>query len=389
VKVVGGGHSWNDIACTPETLVTLDRMDRVLSVDRAARRITVEGGLRLKDLKERLAEHGLAMRNLGSIAEQSIAGATATGTHGTGIRLGNLSTQVAHVRLATADGRVLDLTPRDGDLFDAARLGLGALGIVTAVTLDCEDAFDLEETTYGLPFNEALARMQDLVEESAHVKFWWLPHTGWVQVYRFERTTKPRTRPTLQRRLDESDLTKSIFRALLWTGARLPAAVPLLNSLVRRSYFKTTTRVDRSDRVLNIAMPPVHREAEYAIPRERATEALRAMNERIERDRLKVNFVVETRFVAADSILMSPAQGRASCHITCCMYDSPSLRRYFAAFEEIMDRLEGRPHWGKEFTMRADRIRARLPGYDRFKAIRDELDPGRRFDNAFLGRVLA
>lgn len=390
LKAVGGGHSWSDIALTDGELVRLDGHDAVLAVDRERCQVTVQAGIRLRQLNALLPEHGLGLSNLGSIAEQSIAGATATGTHGTGIRFGNLATQVVALRLVTGAGEVRELSAaQDPELFSAARVGLGALGIVSSVTLQCEPAFRLEERAFALPFARALAEMDALVEEHEHVKFWWMPHTDSVQVFTCTRTSASLRRRAVRRWIDRSPVTRWLFAGLLGLSRLVPAAIPTLNRVINVAYFRPGQRVDRSDRVFNTIMPPVHRETEYGIPRAQAAAALGQLRELIERQRLHVNFFVELRFVAGDDLLMSPCYGRPSCLIGAYMYPSRSLETYFREFERLMVEFDGRPHWGKEFTAGAATLRRVCPGYERFDAIRRQLDPDGVFENDFVRRVFA
>jgi L-gulonolactone oxidase len=388
VRARGGGHSWNDGACTDGHLVSLARMDRILAVDAASRRVTVEAGIRIRDLSERLAERGLALANVGSIQEQSLAGAIATGTHGSGARLGILSTQVAALRLVTPAGGVLELSEeRDPETFSAARVGLGALGIVSAVTLACVPAFDLAEELRPVSFAEALARMEEWALRNDHAKLWWLPHTDVVAVFLQNRTSAPRTPRGLARRFEESPLQRALFAALLRVGAARPRLVPALSGLVARTHFRARRRVDRSDRVLALPMPPVHRETEYAIPRARAAEALARLRALVEERRLTVNFIVEVRFVAADEIMLSPAAGRESCYLGAYLFTREEPCAYFAAFERLMEEFEGRPHWGKSFDVAPARLAALYPKLARFGEIRAALDPGRTLENAYLARI--
>jgi len=385
VKVVGGGHSWSDAACTEGVLVSLDGLSRVIEIE--GDRVTVEAGIRLDALNQTLAGRGLALGVLGSIARQSIAGAISTGTHGSGPRHGSLSSLVCGLRLMLADGSVRDLGASD-DLFDAARVSLGALGIITRVTLQCEPAFRLEELAAPLPFDEAAAQIPQLVRDEAYVKLWWLPHTGVVQVFRYRRTEADSSFRALQRWVDDRIVNRLVFAALLRLGRAAPSWIPRLNALVRAAYFRTTRKVARSDQALTIAMPPVHQEVEYAIPLEHAPAALRRVRALIEREKLQVNFVVELRFAAPDAAWMSPAFGRPTAYLGAYMARSRGIERYFAAFEEEMLALGGRPHWGKQFSAGADRLRDACPNHARFTALRDALDPRGRVDNAFLRRVL-
>ena len=380
VKVVGGAHSWSDIACTDGVLVSLDKLCRVLSIE--GDKVTVEAGIRLQALNEALAQRGLALGVLGSIAQQSVAGAIATGTHCSGPRHGSLSSLVCGLRLMLADGSVRDLQPGD-DLFDAARVSLGALGIVTRVTLACEPAFRLEELAGPAPFEEALRGIPELVRSEPYVKLWWLPHTEVVQIFRYRRTEAASTFRAFARWLDERVMNRLVFAALLRVSRYAPSWIPRINALVRRAYFRKTRRVARSDLALTIAMPPRHEEVEYAVPIDRAAEALRNVRALIDREKLRVNFVVELRFVKADSAWMSPAFGRDSAYLGAYMARAEGIERYFAAFEREMLALDGRPHWGKQFS-----AAPRHPNLARFSALRDALDPHRTFDNAFLQRTL-
>lgn len=406
IKAVGAGHSWSDVACTSGQLVNLDRLDRVLHVDEGE--VTVQAGIRLKALNTALRRRGLALSCLGSSDQQSLAGAVATGTHGSGARFGSLSTQITGLRLLGADGQPRQLGPADGELFSAARLSLGCLGLITRLTLRCEPAFNLREQSYALPFSEALDRVQALADQHEHLKLWWLPHTKTVQVYAADRSaeapahrgalgavttalTRGFTRLSgheLQARARADHLVNQrLFPLLLGLGARAPWTTPLLNRAVAAAYFNTQVRIDRSDRVFNVALPPPHRELEYALPRQEAAPALRRLRARIEALGLRVNFVVELRFAAADDVLLSPARGRETCWLGAYMAEAPDLPAYFAAFEALCLELGGRPHWGKEHGLDAAQLRHAFTDLRRFDALRRELDPTGMFENAFTRRV--
>ncbi|MFO0746279.1 MAG: D-arabinono-1,4-lactone oxidase [Myxococcota bacterium] len=393
LRVVGAGHSWSAAALSDQHQVSLDRHAGVVAVDRATRRVTVNAGTRLKHLVAALDGLGLALTNLGSIAEQSIAGAIATGTHGTGLGHGVLATQVVALRLVTGSGevRVVGDAPgaaADADLLDAARVSLGCLGVVSQVTLQCRDAFDLEERSWSLPFEEATAALPELARSAPHVKAWWLPHTGRVQLFAATPTDRPRAGPgRVARALDEA-VNAVAFTAVLGVGRALPAVVPALNRLVGKSYFRDRTRVDRSDRVFNVAMPPRHLEMEYGLPLDAAGPAWREVQRLIEREHLRVNFVQEARFVAADRCHLSPAYGRESCQLGAYMAPSRHSDRFFEAFERIALDLGGRPHWGKLFHAEAAALAPRYPLWARFQALRRELDPDGVFTSAFTRAAL-
>lgn len=406
VKVVGGGHSWSDIAATDGYTLRLDRMNRVLEVDVDRAVVTVEAGMRLRELNEHLAVRGLAMPILGSISEQSIAGAIATGTHGSGVGFGSLSAAVRALRLVTARGEVLDVDGSDPELFAAARLHLGCLGVVTRVTLQCEPAFRLRERVALVRFDEALTRLDELVHAGEHVKLWWLPHTDLVRVSTLDRTQDPLTEPgsvmrtaqslaglIARRRVDlpavlDAAVNDRVLTGLMALSRRRPGLTRRINGAIGAAYFKDSVRVGRSDRVFNLVMPPVHREMEYGIDIAESAAALRELRALIERERLQVNFVVEARFVAADDILMSGAYGRTSCQLGAYIGECGSRAAYFRGFEALCLARGGRPHWGKEFGCDAAAVRAVFPGYDRFAATRQRLDPDGLFVNAFVRRIL-
>jgi FAD-linked oxidoreductase len=389
VRAVGAGHSWTDVACTDGHLVSLDRLARVLDIDVQQRRVTVEAGIRIHRLNDALKAAGLGLSILGSVSEQSIAGAIATGTHGSGLRFGNLASQVVAMRLLRPTGEAVDLSPASQpDRFRAARVSLGCLGIVTRLTLRCEPAFNLLERSRPMPFEQALAELDEGVAASEHVKLWWLPHTNRVWWSCYDRTDRPPTRSgVLGRWLDDHVVTPGVFPLLLRLGQAVPAVIPPINRLVSRTRFGAVERVDWAPNVFNVGAVPRHDETEWAIPRERAADALAGLRNLIERERLRVNFIVEVRFSAADDAMLSPGFGRESCHLGAYMFRSPGWDRYFAGFEAMMMERDGRPHWGKAQRFEPDYLRRVYPEMERFDAIRREIDPGGTMENAFIRRV--
>ncbi len=396
VKVVGAGHSWSDIACSDGVMLQLDGLAGILAEDRGGGTVTVAAGTRLRDLNVLLDERGLAMPSLGSISEQSVAGAISTGTHGTGVEVGSLSSLVVGLTLVDGTGQLRSLTAADGDVFEAARVGLGALGVVVSVTLRVCPAFRLREVATACTFAEAVDQMESLSRQSRHVKLWWLPHTERVVVYAWEPTdAAPTWGPgasrlwRAQRAMDRA-VNAAVFPAMLGLGRVFPDSVPVANRLTQEHYLVAGERIARSDLIFNLAMPPAHREMEYGLPVERAGEALERLRGLIDKNGLRVNFIVEVRFVAPDPILLSGSFGRASCQLGAYMAECPDLPKYFGLFEEMCLEMDGRPHWGKEFYADAASLRGAWPdSWERFEAVRAELDPGHLFENAFLRRVFS
>jgi L-gulono-1,4-lactone dehydrogenase len=396
VRVAGAGHSFSDIALTDGRLLVLDRMDRVLDVDRSTGLVRVQGGIAIRALNARLAEHGLALENLGDIDVQSIAGAISTATHGTGAKLRNIPSQVAALTLVLADGSTLHCTEDDPELLRAARVGLGALGVIAEVTLRCVPAFRLDGRDAPAPLEQTLERFEELSEANDHFEFYIFPHARTALTRTNNRTELPvRPRTRLGAYASDVLLTNNTFDLLCRLGRRLPSQIPRINRLVTR-LAGASRRIDRSDRIFTSPRLVRFTEMEYALPRERTVEAVRRVLELVEGggrgggtpNNFAVPFPVEVRTVAADDALLSTAAGRDSGFVAVHMYEGMAFEPYFRAVEAVMDELGGRPHWGKRHFQSAATLRGRYPEWERFQAVRRRLDPEGRFANAYTDRVL-
>jgi L-gulonolactone oxidase len=389
VRVVGSGHSFTDVACTDGRLLSLERMDRVLDVDRDSGRVRVEGGITIRALNAALATHGLALENLGDIDVQTIAGAISTATHGTGARLRNISAQIESVELVLADGGTLTCSAgEDRDAYLAARVGVGSLGVVAAVTLRCVPAFTLRGVDRPAPLDETLARLEELGEANDHFEFFVFPHAR-TALTRTNNRVDERPRPRSRARAYAEDifLTNHAFHAFCLAGRAMPRFIPQINRLVTR-LAGSTVRVDRSDAIF--ASPRLVRftEMEYALPREHTAEVVRRVLATIEERGFQVPFPIEVRLVAPDDAYLSPAHERPTGYVAVHMFEGMAWEPYFRAVEAIMDEYDGRPHWGKRHFQTAETLRPRYPEWDRFQAVRTRLDPDGRFVNAYAERVL-
>jgi FAD/FMN-containing dehydrogenase len=227
--------------------------------------------------------------------------------------------------------------------------------------------------------------MPTLARSAEYVKLWWLPHTDDVLVFRCERTEEVGQASKLLAWIDRIIINKFVFPLMLGLGRVIPRLIPPSNRLVARTYLDRAPRIGRGDQILSLAMPPRHRETEYAIPLEHAAEALRQTRALIEASGVRVNFITELRFVKGDDAWMSPASGRDSCQLGAYMATAPGLADYFAGFEAAMRLLDGRPHWGKEFQASPQDIQRMYPQAKAFAAKLREFDP----DRVFHGRLLA
>jgi FAD-linked oxidoreductase len=389
VRVAGAGHSFSDIALTDGRLLQLHRMSRVLDVDRATGLVRVQGGITIHALNARLAAHGLALENLGDIDVQSIAGAISTATHGTGARLRNISSQVAALTLVLADGSTLECS-KDGDpeLLRAARVGLGALGVVAEVTLRCVPAFRLHGIDAPAPLERTLERFEELSDANDHFEFYVFPHAHTALTRTNNRTELPtRPRARLSAYANDVLLTNRTFELCCRLGRRVPSQIPRINRLVTR-LAGASQRVDRSDRIFTSPRLVRFTEMEYALPRERTVEAVRRVLELVERNDFAVPFPIEVRTAAADDAFISTAAGRDSGFVAVHMFEGMAFEPYFRAVEAVMDEFGGRPHWGKRHFQSAATLRGRYPEWERFQVVRRRLDPEGRFANAYTDRVL-
>jgi L-gulono-1,4-lactone dehydrogenase len=384
VRVAGAGHSFTDIACTDGVMVDLAAMNRVLRV--AGDEVTVEAGITLRALGEELAARGLAMENQGDVDRQTLAGAISTATHGTGARFGNLSSRVAGVRLVTGSGEPVEL--RGGDELRAARVSLGALGAIAAVTLLCVPAFTIHRIDEVRPLDDVLARFDDYVDGHDHWEAFVLPYTRAALTLSSERTDRePRPPGRLHAFAHDVVLENATLGLACRLGRRFPALIPAVNrGLVR--LMSRTEHLDASHRVYANKRLVRFTEMEYAIPREHAAEALERVLALIERRRLQVGFPIELRVAPRDDALLSTAYGRPTAYIAVHQYQGMEFETYFRAVEEIMDDYGGRPHWGKRHYQSAATLAARYPEWDRFQELRRRFDPEGRFENDYTRRVL-
>jgi L-gulonolactone oxidase len=329
------------------------------------------------------------MENLGDIDIQSIAGAISTATHGTGARLGNIPSQVLSLTLVLADGSTLECSEqRDPEVFAAARVGLGALGVLAEVTLRCVPAFRLHGVDGQAPLEQTLERFDELTLANDHFEFYVFPHAD-IALTRTNNRTELEASPRSRVGAYANDvlLTNHSFELFCKLGRRLPSQIPRINRLVTR-LAGSSQRVDRSDRIFTSPRLVRFTEMEYALPREHTVEAVRRVLELVVRRGFDVPFPIEVRTVARDNALISTAAGRDSGFVAVHMYRGMAWEPYFRAVEAIMDELGGRPHWGKRHFQTAATLRSRYPGWDRFQAVRRRLDPAGRFANAYLERVL-
>jgi FAD-linked oxidoreductase len=389
LRVAGSGHSFTEAALTDGTMLRIEALRGVEDADRESGLVRVGAGTVLAELNEELDRLGLAMENLGDIDRQTIAGAISTGTHGTGARLRNISAQVEGIELVLADGSVRQLSAATHpELLRAARVGVGALGAISAVTLRCVPAFTLLRVDTPRPREEVLDSFDRLADAHDHFELFTFPYADNALVLERNRVDgPPRPRGRLAAHLNDIVLENWALGALAATGKALPRTIPALSRLAGRLASGSRT-TDRSDRVFANERRVRFTEMEYAIPREHAAAAARRVIDWVRAERYPVFFPIEMRVAAGDDACLSMAHGRDTAYIAVHQYRGMEWRPYFEAVEAIMNDYEGRPHWGKRHFQTAATLAPRYPAWAEFQAARDELDPGRAFVNEYTERVL-
>ncbi|MBB0246323.1 FAD-binding protein [Streptomyces alkaliphilus] len=391
VKATGSGHSFTGVAVTDGLHVSMDAMARPIEVDRSRGLVTVEAGMPLHRLNRLLDAHGMALTNMGDIDRQTVSGAISTGTHGTGRSSGGLSAQVSAVELVTADGSVLSCSAdREPEVFAAARLALGALGVLSRVTLRCEPAFLLRAVETPMPLRRVLEDLEDLVRGNEHMEFYWFPHTDRTLIKRNNRPSGGARRAPLSRArawFEDDFLSNTVYEGVNRLGCAVPAAIPRLNAVAARA-LSPRVYTDVSHRVFTSPRRVVFREMEYAVPRAELPEVLRELRRLPERYGERVGFPVEVRFAPADDVWLSTAHGRESAYVAVHQYHRRPHEEWFRVAEEVLVAAGGRPHWGKLHRLGAEELRGLYPRFDDFRRVRARLDPSGVFANPCLRGVL-
>lgn len=390
VKVIAGGHSFTDTAMTDGHLLSLDAMKAILDVGGPdGLDVRVQAGIRLFDLNQQLAERGLALPNLGDIDRQSIAGATATATHGTGAGLGNIATRIVGMEIVTGDGTVRRCSETDDpDLLRVARVSLGALGIVTEVTLRCVPAFNLHAVETIEPLVDLVADFRNVMHSTDHVEFYMMPGSRRCQVKRNTRTELPAEPQSKAAYIRDKWIGENLaFGTVCRVGRRFPGMAPRVAKLVSVGAPERDL-IDRSDKIFCSPRKVRFLEMEYGIPVDAAPDAIGRIRALISTLPVKPMFPIEVRISAPDDIPLSTGNGRASAWIAVHQYIGVPHEAYFQGVETIMNDYDGRPHWGKMHFQTAATLAHRYPEWDAFQACRNDLDPSRTFTNAYLDRVL-
>ena len=387
IRVVGAGHSFSPLVDQAQILVSLDKMTGLIEADQTALTATVWAGTRLKVLGEILHEHGMAMENLGDIDAQSVAGAISTGTHGTGIALGTIATQVLGITLVTGKGEILTCSASmHPEIFKAAQISLGSLGIITRLTLRLVPAYKLKYTSKKANLSDVLAKLGSYKQQNRNFEFFWFPYTQTVQTREMNLTQDPPIKGGIGKWLNDIVLENGIFWLLSQVSRFIPAT-SIAISKVSAWGISAGKKTSWSHQVFATPRYVKFQEMEYNIPAEHFQDVLLEIEKTILEKKFRVHFPIECRWVKADDIWLSPAYGRDSAYLAVHMYKGMPYQEYFAAMEAIFKKYDGRPHWGKMNRLQAQDAEARYPKWPDFQKIREDLDPKGVFLNPHLKKL--
>jgi FAD-linked oxidoreductase len=387
LRLIGAGHSFSPLIHTPDVLMSLDHFQGILRFDIATGEVEVKAGTRLYQLSQALAKLGRALENLGDIDRQSIAGAISTGTHGTGLGFGGLATQVTGLWLITANGETHFCSATENpELFAAARVSLGTLGVISRVRVRTVPRFRLELQQHKESVTDVLAKLPQTLAENRHFEFFYFPHTDVAQT-KYSNPTEAEPTTGWKDLLHDLVMENLAFKGLSEISRRVPGA-PIPVAKTCGAALSSRTKISDSYRVFAVPRLVKFNEMEYCLPLDAFPEAFQELKKLIATQRLAVHFPIECRFGRGDDIWLSPAYGRDSAYIAVHQYQGMPYHDYFRQAEQIFRAHGGRPHWGKMHDLRAADFAGLYPHWDAFGGMRARLDPQGVFLSPYLQRLL-
>lgn len=400
IRIVGCGHSPSDICCTNDYMINFCYFNNVLNVCRELNTVKVEAGITFTQLNQHLDKHNLAFPVLGSISDITVAGVLSTGTHGTGAKFGIISNYVIDLELITTSGDTIKCSrDENSDVFLSTLCGLGAIGIITKVTLQCEPAFLLYSYSYPSTLNEVLEDLNDQINGCDHFRFLWFPHTDCVSISCNQRIynkeiTKYSKFQTAYNWFWNYGIGYYTLEFAYWVSTYCQPLVPYINRIsFWLLYSKQQQYIDVSHKVFNFECLFKQHVNEWSIPSERTAKVLLELKNWIDSTpNIYVHFPVEVRFVKEDDIYLSPAFGRNSAFINIIMYrpygKDVSHSQYWDQYEKIMKDAGGRPHWAKAHRETAADFVKMYPYFRAWTHVRKRLDPINMLVNSYLNRIL-
>ncbi|MGG1440891.1 D-arabinono-1,4-lactone oxidase [Brevibacillus laterosporus] len=387
IRVVGSGHSFTALVETDQILLSLDDLQGVITIHDEEQTATVWAGTKLKLLGESLYERGYSQENLGDINAQSIGGAISTGTHGTGIQFGSVSTQVVGLTVVTAQGDILECSETyHPELFRALQVSLGLLGIIVKVRLRVLLAYNIHYKSKRMNLNDCLNNLTTFTDSHRHFEFYWFVHTNVVQAKFMQITQEPASKNSVWNQFKKIGIENGLFW-FLSEGCRLFPHLCVPISKLSAKAVPDIEEVGASHKLFATPRWVRFSEMEYSVPADKMKEVMEEIRECLQEHRFAVHFPIECRYVKGDDIWLSPAYKRDSAYIAVHMYKGMPYKAYFQAMERIFLKYDGRPHWGKLHELTSADLQERFPMWNQFKAIQKQMDPNGLFFNPYLSRL--
>lgn len=387
IRVVGEGHSFSPLIATDYFIISLKYMAGIIHIDKENLLATAWAGTSINKANAELFKSGVAMINLGDIDVQSLGGATATGTHGTGTAFGNVSTEIVAFTIITAKGEILNCSKDENtELFLAGRISLGALGIITKMTFNIAEAYKLEYTSSSDDFYQTLDTLEDYNNKNRNFEFYYFPYSDKLQIKESNITDKPVKHNKFLAHINDVFLENTVMKLVSKIGITFPSTAKTLSRWIAKAVPKGTT-INYSHEIYATVRTVYFKEMEYNIPIEDFKACIQEFKDLLEKNEYFVFFPVECRFAKGDDIWLSPAYGRDSAYIAIHVFKDQEHDPYFKEMEALFMRYNGRPHWGKMHTRTAETLSKTYEKWDDFLALRAKLDPDKLFLNPHLEDV--
>lgn len=388
VRVYGSKHSFTPINNSNDISLNLDNYQGLLSVDKTTNQATVKAGTKLYNLTSLLAEHNLALENMGDIDKQSIAGAISTGTHGTGITFGNISTQITAIKFVNGLGEVIYCSETENTaLFKCMQISLGVFGIITEITLQCVPNYKLKLEKKVEDLDAVLASLNQLNDTNRNFEFYWFPYTNKTQTKYSNITNDKANKDNFINYFNDVVIENYAFKLVCDYAKKFPKKNVGVSKLSAKTLSKSVKVKENKDVYATPRLVKFN-EMEYNIPTEAYQDVFKDVTKLVNSKKFNIHFPIENRFVQGDAIYLSPAYKRDSAYIACHVYKGKEFVPYFKALEEIFSAYDGRPHWGKMHFKDATYFSKIYPEFGTFCEHRKKNDPNGIFLNEHLTQIL-
>ncbi len=383
IRPIGSGHSWTGLVASDDYFFHLNEMQGITRCDQTNSTVTAFAGTKLSRFGDEAFAHGFSMENQGDIDKQSLAGAMSTGTHGTGIGLQSVSNQARELKMVLASGEIQTInTAHDENLYQAARVSFGSLGLIAEATLKLVPAYKLKVTSFAEEMDRALLKLSERLAKHRHLEMFYFPVGDWSMVKMMDKTDEPVHKNGLLQKFNDVVLENYLYELLNKIAFRMNTYNGI--DKIMRNFVTPHSRVAWSHKAFPTDRSIRFMEMEYNFPLEKFNDVFEEIKAAIKKNKYQTLFPIEIRFVKGDNIWLSPAYGRDSVYLAIHTYIQEDYKPYFNTVEAIFKNHGGRPHWGKWHSLKDKDFEKVYPKWNEFKAIREGLDPHGRFLNSHL-----